>query len=104
MFSVFVLCPKNSVCGGDPKTEDGPAEKYSLHETGIVVYASDFPSHKIKLKCRDFFKTTCEKSVDFWAQKRWTFKTKDEALKKCLYEATQCGHFIPSRYGWIQKS
>jgi hypothetical protein len=100
-YSVFVLCPKNSFLGGDPKTKDGPAERYAEHETGICVYRSDYKPKLIKQKSRDFFKKTGEQSRHFGAYARGAYETKHEAQDKCLYEAKMCGHWIPTRYGWI---
>ena len=102
MYSVFVLSPKPSVLGGDPATEEGPAARYATHETGICVYRTDFPAHKIKQKSMDFFRKTNEKIAEYEANKRWTFENKAQAVAKCLYEAHSCGHFISTRYGWIQ--
>lgn len=99
-FSVFVVCPKPSVCGGDPKTDEVAAKKYAEFPTACCVFKTDFPLSKIKFKCKDFFKTANCKSVLYHVEKRFTYGSKQEAFEKMRYESRGCGHYVNCKFGW----
>ena len=99
-FSVFVVCPKPSVCGGDPSTDDLAAQKYAEFPTACCVFKSDYPAFKIKYKCKIFFKTASCKSDLYNVEKRFTYPTKKEAFEKLRYESRGCGHYVKCRFGW----
>ena len=102
IFSVFVVCPKNSVCGGNPSTDESAAKKYAEFPTACCVFKSDFDVRMIKSKCKDFFRVGNCRSVLYHVEKRFTYPTKTEAWDKLRYESRGTGHYVKSRFGWAQ--
>ena len=101
MYKVILIQPTNERCGGDPKTEDKPAEVYASLPTGIII--TQIKELKmVKFKNKSFFRATSSKYHEYFCCDRgWHYKTKKEAVDKMFYESRNCGHLISTKYGWV---
>ena len=103
VFRVVAIRPKDSVCGGNPATEERAAKRYAMMPVCLQITKrpqKDF--RNIKLHTTRFFKDNRLHPAPYTVEERGSFPTYNEAEAYMLSEARACQHFVKFRDTWIQ--